>query len=153
MSSRIEQATVALVALLVAGVPDATVQRNRDVPVDFVTADDAYLIVRDGTIQSQFIDAVRVEHTAQVIVEGYVTADTYDALGPALDALLVPTWDVITSNPQLGASEPKLSWDVRIAESGIERDVQTDNGKPTQSFRIVVEMRINTQHSDLTASA
>jgi hypothetical protein len=153
MASRIEQAAVALVALLVTGVPDATVQRNRDIPVDFVSTDDAYLIVRDGTIHSQFMDAVRVEHAAELIIEGYVTADDYDELGPALDALLVPTWAVITGNPRLGSSEPLLSWDVRIAEPGIEREAHTEDGRPTQSFRMLVELRVNTNHSDLTASA
>lgn len=149
MSSRIAQATAALVTLLAAdGSFDVT--RNHDVPVDFVSETRPLLNVVDGPIRSSFRDAVLVEHSVTVYLDGYVTAATATALD--LDALLSPVWGIVLANPRLGSGEPYLSWDVQVGEE-ISRELAAEAGKPVQSFRMPVEMRINTAHSDLSVAA
>lgn len=149
MSSRIEQAAQALVTLLEAD-GSFDVMRNHDVPVDFVSETRPLLNVVDGPISTVFADAVRAEHTVTLYLDGYVTAATSSALD--LDALLAPVWAVVLGHPRLGASEPYLSWDVQVGEE-ISRELAAEAGKPVQSFRMPIAMRINTTHADLTVAA
>ena len=148
MSSRIEQATVALVTLL-SNLSSVTVERNRDVPVDFVTAEQACLVVTDGDdSRVDFLPPNTVELDAQVLLAGYVTADDFADLGPARDALWLATWKIVLANPRLGTD---LTWNVLPGPT--TRRVDLEQSKPVAVFELPITLRIKAQADDPAIAA
>jgi hypothetical protein len=150
VSSRLEQATVALVALL-ADIPSTTVERNRDIPADFVTEATPVLVVMDGddTDESpRFLSANTVEFDTQLILVGYVTANDFAGLGPASDALWLAAWKIVTANPRLGTD---LTWNVVPGKR--TRRVDLEESKPVAVFEMPVTLRLKTRASDPSIAA
>jgi hypothetical protein len=148
VSSRIEQATVALVAFL-ANIPSTTVERNRDVPVDFVTVEQACLVVTDGDdIDVRFLSANTVEFDSQLMIGGYVTADDFADLGPARDALWLAAWKIVTATPRL---EGDLTWNV--VPGNTSRRIDLEQSKPVAVFEMPVTLRLKARASDPSIAA
>lgn len=153
MSSRIEQATVALVALLDA-LGGITVTRNHDVPVDFVTESTPVLNVVDGDDTEEgprFLPANTVEFGVDLVLAGYVTASEPADLGPARDALWLAVWKVLTTHRVLVNGSDELTWDVQPGKT--ERALESEPGKPVAVFRLPVTLRIKAQASDPAVAA
>lgn len=150
MASVIEQATVALVTALQA-IPSTTVERNRDIPVDFVTAEQACLVVTDGDDDddSPRLQASLAEFDTQVVIAGYVTADDFADLGPARDALWVKVWNIVLANRVLG---DQLTWDARPGKTSRRID-DVDTGKPVAVFEMPVTLRLKLKLSDPAIAA
>jgi hypothetical protein len=147
MSSRIEQATVALVALLEA-IPGVTVRRNDDVPVNFVTETTPVLniIDADDAAEPNILQNI-AEFTVGVSVAGYVTAADSDDLGPARDALWTSVWKILDANYALGG----LTWNVTAGAT--QRRLESEPGKPVAVFELPVTLHVKAQASDPAVAA
>jgi hypothetical protein len=150
MSSRIEQATVALVTLLEA-LPGVTVLRNCDVPISFVTDATPTVNVVDGDDVDEaprFVAANVAEFDTELRVVGYVTSADFADLGPARDALWLAVWKIVTANRVLGS---ELTWDVRPRAT--QRRLESEPGKPVAAFELPVVLRLTAQIDDPAIAA
>ena len=149
MSSRIEQSFVALATLL-GTIPGVTVERNRDIPVDLIAGATGF-VVTDGSDQDGYPIAMQREYEFRVgaLVQGYVARNTFAELGPALDALWGVTFVTLADNPRLLNGADTLTTNVEVGPT--ERELQTEQKKPTMAFRLPVTLWVHTNLSALVA--
>ena len=152
VSSRIEQATVALVDLLTA-VGTFTVTQNEDVPVNFVTETTPVVNIEDGddATEPHFIASNTVEFITQLTVSGYVTTNDAAALGQARDALWLAVWNVVLANPRLVNGSDELTWNVLPGST--TRRLASEPGKPVAVFEVPVLLHIKAQADDPAVAA
>lgn len=150
MSHRVEQARVALETVL-ATIPSVTVERNRDIPADFI-AQSEHLNLLDSDDEELVFGAQNVEFASRVVVNGYVSCATYAELGPALAALEYAVWVKLMANRVLlGSGGDQLTWNVRPGAT--QRALQTERKKPTMAFEMPVTLCVKTRADDPAIAA
>ena len=145
--SRHELAVAALVAALgaVTGIAALTVTRARTDPM---TAADAPLIdVMAGQRVVRTRQRGLIVWTVPATVEGWVTATTDAALGPALNALYAAAIKAIEADKTLGGTT------LTLREQRLETVIDRTRGhRPMMAFDLSIELWVQTAEIDLISA-
>lgn len=134
---------------LIAGNPGLKVYRNRR----SVTEAPA-LIIRDGAQRTDANNFGLKRHVMTPVIAGFLTADSDDEIGPALNELYRQVIDALEADRTLGAT-PGTGPAVDVRESGLDLDLEeeaadgeADLKHAAGAFYLTVEIEFTTrQHA------